>query len=103
MMDKDKWPVHERHCCPKHGCKYGDEDCPVVNGETDKHNEHCEMCEDNFNDPDPITLLLAWRKFQRPVFGQDFIDLWYIHELEMIKEIMDSPSAVAKSGSIRCI
>jgi hypothetical protein len=22
--------VHTSHCCSKHGCKYGDEDCPVV-------------------------------------------------------------------------
>lgn len=25
--DKD---VHTEHCCVLHGCKYGDEDCPVV-------------------------------------------------------------------------
>lgn len=25
--------VHQAHCCKKHGCKYGDEDCPVVSGE----------------------------------------------------------------------
>lgn len=24
--------VHQTHCCIKHGCKYGDEDCPVVTG-----------------------------------------------------------------------
>ena len=22
--------VHQTHCCVVHGCKYGDEDCPVV-------------------------------------------------------------------------
>lgn len=25
--------VHKTHCCRKHGCKYGDDDCPVVSGE----------------------------------------------------------------------
>ena len=30
-MDKEKWGVHETHCCVLHGCKYGDDDCPVVN------------------------------------------------------------------------
>lgn len=25
--------VHATHCCKICGCKYGDEDCPVVNGE----------------------------------------------------------------------
>jgi len=24
--------VHTQHCCVKHGCKYGDEDCTVVSG-----------------------------------------------------------------------
>ena len=24
--------VHSRHCCVEHGCKYGEEDCPVVIG-----------------------------------------------------------------------
>ena len=24
--------VHATHCCPEHGCKYCDDDCPVVNG-----------------------------------------------------------------------
>lgn len=24
--------VHTEHCCKLHGCKYGDEDCTVVNG-----------------------------------------------------------------------
>lgn len=23
--------VHETHCCARHGCKYGDDDCPVAN------------------------------------------------------------------------
>lgn len=22
--------VHTRHCCKFHGCKYGDDDCPVA-------------------------------------------------------------------------
>jgi hypothetical protein len=24
--------THQTHCCIIHGCKYGDEDCPVVTG-----------------------------------------------------------------------
>jgi len=31
-MDKMReYGVHAAHCCAKHGCKYGDEDCPVFN------------------------------------------------------------------------
>jgi hypothetical protein len=26
----ERWGVHETHCCKKHGCKYGNIDCPVV-------------------------------------------------------------------------
>jgi len=29
-IPKENWGVHESHCCKFHGCKYGDEDCPVV-------------------------------------------------------------------------
>lgn len=29
-MDTIEYGVHERHCCVEHGCKYGDDDCPVV-------------------------------------------------------------------------
>jgi hypothetical protein len=31
-MEKDKIGVHRTHCCKVHGCKYGDEDCPVITG-----------------------------------------------------------------------
>jgi hypothetical protein len=28
--------VHASHCCKWHGCKYGDDDCPVANGEVEQ-------------------------------------------------------------------
>lgn len=32
-IPKERWGVHETHCCSKHGCKYGqDNDCPVALG-----------------------------------------------------------------------
>lgn len=42
-MDKSKYGVHRTHCCKKHGCKYGDEDCPVVTGKI-KQDYPCEDC-----------------------------------------------------------
>ena len=36
--------VHAAHCCKWHGCKYGDPDCSVENGEVEQ--EH--ICEDCF-------------------------------------------------------
>lgn len=40
--------VHETHCCPLHGCKYGDSMCPIESGQTTPdfpHNNGCEACE----------------------------------------------------------
>lgn len=35
--------VHQSHCCVVHGCKYNDEDCPVVAGKI--HQLYlCETC-----------------------------------------------------------
>lgn len=43
-MDKSKYGVHKTHCCVIHGCKYGDEDCPVVGGEIEQQYT-CEYCD----------------------------------------------------------
>ena len=37
--------VHETHCCVDHGCKYGDEYCPVASGEV-KQLYECEECQE---------------------------------------------------------
>ena len=58
--EKDRWGVHESHCCPKHGCKYGDDWCPVVLGLTNEHSTHCEMCEYEEDNPYIIDILKAW-------------------------------------------
>lgn len=29
-MNKEDYGVHATHCCNIHGCKYDDQDCPVV-------------------------------------------------------------------------
>ena len=36
--------VHKAHCCKWHGCKYGDEYCPVVLGWV-KQEYLCEYCD----------------------------------------------------------
>lgn len=38
--------VHATHCCKWHGCKYGDPDCPVANGEVEQE----YLCEDCYED-----------------------------------------------------
>jgi len=42
-MRVDKIGVHRTHCCIKHGCKYGDRDCPVVLGKV-LQEYLCEDC-----------------------------------------------------------
>lgn len=42
--------VHDSHCCPDHGCKYGDEDCPVMLGL--EPGIECESCEWDAHDPE---------------------------------------------------
>ena len=39
---------HATHCCITHGCKYGDEDCPVVNGKVAQVYP-CEDCPDTMS------------------------------------------------------
>lgn len=35
--------IHVAHCCKKHGCKYGDADCPVEHG-FETQMAGCERC-----------------------------------------------------------
>lgn len=46
-IPKDNWGVHETHCCFDHGCKYGDEDCPVSLGLTNQEYP-CEFCNNEY-------------------------------------------------------
>lgn len=47
-MKVDNIGVHTSHCCKVCGCKYGDEDCPVVQGYAEAEYE-CEECESRLN------------------------------------------------------
>ena len=42
-MKNEYYGVHQAHCCIKHGCKYGEKDCPVVLGLTIQQYP-CEDC-----------------------------------------------------------
>lgn len=37
--------VHTEHCCARHGCCYGNEDCPVARGDKPQH-VPCEGCQE---------------------------------------------------------
>ena len=48
----DHTAVHASHCCFQHGCKYGDDDCPVASGQVEQLYD-CEWCD---NDREEIQL-----------------------------------------------
>ena len=43
-METRREGVHCAHCCVDHGCKYNEDSCPVVSGESIQNNP-CEDCE----------------------------------------------------------
>lgn len=43
IMSIDREGVHATHCCAYHGCKYGNDGCPVVAGRV-KQEYPCEDC-----------------------------------------------------------
>lgn len=45
--------VHASHCCKWHGCKYGDDDCPVVSGEVEQL-YLCEYCDEVLEDEEDL-------------------------------------------------
>ena len=46
LTECPRFGVHEAHCCNRHGCKYGDEDCPVVS-DLIKQEYPCEDCDED--------------------------------------------------------
>ena len=44
--NKENRCVHTEHCCIIHGCKYGDESCPVTT-KSKKQSYPCEFCVEN--------------------------------------------------------
>jgi len=75
-MDKSKWGAHEGHCCVLHGCKYGDEDCPVVTKET-KQKYLCECCDDdNIKSLNELQMLVDIDIKDVAVRFFNLIDLW---------------------------
>lgn len=49
--------VHASHCCKWHGCKYGDDDCPVVRGVV-KQQYLCEWCCEDLENEQYLLLTL---------------------------------------------
>ena len=65
MFDDDRvvdvptnYKTHVGHCCLIHGCKYGDDDCPVANKKILQE----YLCEECFDDSDDSTM---WKKIRK--------------------------------------
>jgi len=48
-MNDREYRVHTTHCCKKHGCKYGDNDCPIAYG-NEEQVYPCPDCDDGYDD-----------------------------------------------------
>ena len=64
--------VHAAHCCKWHGCKYGDPDCPVANGEVEQEYQ----CEDCWH------ILKEERYYRKMVQDIDEIKAWWAKKNE---------------------
>jgi len=50
-ISKDEYGVHAAHCCSKHGCKYGDDNCPVCDGTIEQKYPCIDCYDDNPLEP----------------------------------------------------
>lgn len=66
-IPKEKWGVHKGHCCVLHGCKYGNEDCPVTMGLVEQRYP-CEDCSWTETAMKDIQLV---NKIQREIMNTD--------------------------------
>lgn len=89
-MDKSKYGVHQTHCCIIHGCKYGDEDCPVESGEIEQDYD-CEDCDDHYGD-----FFLADSQF----FGKTKEGKRVIGRLKHFAENSSCVSLIDKGGNV---
>ena len=49
-MNEHEIGVHTSHCCSQHGCKYGNDECPVENGDS-KQEFPCQDCDEDYDVP----------------------------------------------------
>lgn len=62
----DNWGVHRTHCCVYHGCKYGDEDCPVATKKITQWYP-CESCAEGPADHQIDTFRISPASLQKEV------------------------------------
>lgn len=85
-LEKELVKTHETHCCAIHGCKYNEEDCPVVSKEI-KQQYLCPDCHETFNDMDDVVeILLVQNKIKElRAKGESEITI----RLDVLERLMD--------------
>ena len=75
-MDNN-YGAHAAHCCKWHGCKYGDDDCPVVAGKI-KQKYLCEQCCEDLEEEEyyrkALNNIEEMKEFLRGKNENDYID-----------------------------
>jgi len=64
-MNDNETKVHVHHCCKKHGCKYGDSDCPVAYGDAEQVYP-CPDCDDYYGDEDDWEICDDFIEYELP-------------------------------------
>ena len=69
-FDADCIGTHASHCCKQHGCKYGDENCPVEHGVVEQQYP-CESCdyEEKYRNE---ALDAAWDRISKDIHMFDY-------------------------------
>lgn len=96
-IPRERWGVHENHCCPIHGCKYGDADCPVVL-KLIPSNHRCESCDDEKREITTWGYFCPWCHKDNPdnkkeLEWDQFKEMWRCRE----HGLFDTPEVIKKS------
>jgi hypothetical protein len=92
---KNDCVIPERFACE--GCEYADDkDDTHASGLGCNFKGANALMDEVLSRPDPLEVLEKWRAKQNPIFNQDFVDLWYIHELRFIKELRTNPDEICR-------
>lgn len=83
-MAVDHVGVHATHCCVIHGCKYGDEDCPVENKEV-MQEYLCEQCDNEYYGGPKITFDDIEEVFNSP-FSHQHAPFTVLEKLRLIED-----------------
>lgn len=88
MIDGDR--VYVRHCCLRHGCKYGDDEgCPVATGQQ-VQDHPCEFCQMESANPDTQQI----RKLEQDLKDERFVVMKLKERLDAVRDELGAAKAL---------